>query len=179
MLAPEEIAELLKSTFGDAVREVRMDSNHPWVLVAAEKWHDVALFLRDDSRLYCNLLRCISGVDRLADNEIEVVYDLMSMRPCSERAEPWVGGNVIAIKVRVPRDGGHIPTVSDVWPAADWHERETYDLLGVTFDNHPDHRRILCPDDWVGHPLRKDYQYPLEYHGIPASTEFGVKSPVH
>lgn len=179
MLVPEEIAEVLSSTFGEAVREARLDSNHPWIVVAAERWHEIALFLRDDPRLYCNVLRCISGVDRLAENQIEIVYDLMSVRPCTEPAEPWVGGNVIAIKVRVPRDGGHVATVADVWPAADWHERETYDLVGVTFDNHPDHRRILCPDDWVGHPLRKDYEFPLEYHGIPASTEFGHKSPVH
>lgn len=179
MLTPEEIVQLLKSTFPDAVRDARMDSNHPWILVAAEKWHEIAMFLRDDSRCHCNLLRCVSGVDRLADNEIEVVYDLLSMRPCVEPAEPWVSGNVIAIKVRVPREGGHVATVSDVWPTADWLERETFDLLGVVFDNHPDHRRILCPDDWVGYPLRKDYEFPTEYHGIPASTEFGQKSPVH
>ena len=179
MLAPEQIAELLKETFGDGVREVRMDSNHPWVLVAADRWPAIARFLRDDPRLHCNLLRCVSGVDRLAEGEIEVVYDLLSMRPCTEPGAAWVGGNTIAMRVRVPREGGHVSTVADVWPAADWHEREVYDLLGVTFDNHPDHRRILCPDDWVGHPLRKDYQFPTEYHGIPASTEFGQKSPVH
>ncbi len=91
----------------------------------------------------------------------------------------WTGGNLIALKVRVPRDGGHVATVSDVWPAAEWHEREVYDMFGVTFDNHPDMRRILCPDDWVGYPLRKDYEYPLEYHGIPATTELGQKSPKH
>ena len=179
MLTPEEIVELLKTAFGPAVRESRMDSTHAWILVAAEQWHEIALFLRDDPRCCCNLLRCVSGVDRLADNEIEVVYDLMSLRPCTDAGEPWVGGNNIAMKVRVAREGGHVATVSDVWPTADWHERETYDLLGVTFDNHPDHRRILCPDDWVGYPLRKDYEFPTEYHGIPASTEFGQKSPVH
>lgn len=179
MLAPEQIVDLLKTTFGEAIVDAKMDSAHPWILVAADKWHDIALFLRDDSRLYCNMLRCISGIDRIADGQIEVVYDLISMRPCQDYAAEWVGGNVIAIKVRVPRDGGHVPTVSDVWPTANWHERETYDLFGVTFDNHPDHRRILCPDDWVSHPLRKDYEFPVEYHGIPASTEFGQKSPIH
>lgn len=177
-MAPEEIADLLKDTFGDAVRASVMDSNHPAILVTADRWSEIARFLRDDERLQLNMLRCISGVDRLADNEIEVIYDLVSMRPAAPDGV-WVAANEIAIKVRVPRDGGHVPTVSDVWPAADWHEREVFDLLGVTFDNHPDHRRILCPDDWVGHPLRKDYEYPLEYHGIPGTTEYGQKSPVH
>jgi len=86
---------------------------------------------------------------------------------------------VLAVRLRVPRDGGHLPSVADIWPAADWHEREVFDLFGVIFDGHPDPRRILCPDDWVGHPLRKDYEHPLEYHSIPATTEFGQKSPRH
>jgi NADH-quinone oxidoreductase subunit C len=84
----------------------------------------------------------------------------------------WTGDNEIAVRVRVPRDGGHLPSVADVWPAADWHEREVYDMLGVTFEGHPGLRRILCPDDWEGHPLRKDYEFPKEYHGIPGTPEF-------
>lgn len=177
-MAPEEIASLLKKSFGDAAVNSAMDSNHPSVIVSAERWHDVALFLRDDGRLQLNMLRCISGVDRLADDFIEVIYDLMTMRP-GGADNFWQGDNEIAIKVRVPRDNGHAPSVADVWPAADWHERELYDMFGVIFDNHPDFRRILCPDDWVGYPLLKDYEFPLEYHGIPGTTEFGQKSPRH
>ena len=56
-----------------------------------------------------------------------------------------------------------LDSVSSVWGIADWHERETYDLVGIRFTGHPNHRRILCPEDWVGHPLRKDYEFPLEY----------------
>ena len=59
-----------------------------------------------------------------------------------------------------------IPSLSKVWLIAEWHEREAYDLMGITFTGHPNLRRILCPEDWEGHPLRKDYEFPLEYHGI-------------
>jgi NADH-quinone oxidoreductase subunit C len=59
-----------------------------------------------------------------------------------------------------------LPSVAHIWSTADWHEREVYDLMGVFFTDHPNLRRILCPEDWVGHPLRKDYEMPLEYHGI-------------
>ena len=177
-MAPEEIADLLKSAFSDGVLDAVMDTDHPHLVVAAARWHETAAFLRNDSRLRLNMLRCVSGVDRLADDEIEIVYDLMSMTPGEPNAL-WAGDNVIAIKARVPRDGGHLPSVADLWPAADWHEREVFDMFGVTFDGHPEHRRILCPDDWVGYPLRKDYEYPLEYHGIPGTTEYGHTSPRH
>jgi len=174
----EQITALLTATFGEAVRSWTMDSGHPSIVVAADRWPQIARFMREDERLACNMLRCISGVDWLEAGEIEVIYDLISMRPGGP-AGLWSGDNQIAIKVRVPRNGGHVPSVAHVWPAADWHEREVYDLLGVTFDGHPDHRRILCPDDWVGHPLRKDYEFPLEYHGIPGTTEYGQRNPRH
>ena len=61
-----------------------------------------------------------------------------------------------------------IPSVTGVWRTADWHEREVFDLSGIFFIGHPDLRRILCPEDWVGYPLRRDYEMPLEYHGIRA-----------
>jgi len=77
------------------------------------------------------------------------------------------------------RDNPVIPTVSKTWPAADWHEREAFDLMGIRFAGHPDLRRILCADDWVGHPLRKDYEFPREYHGIPATTEYELTNPHH
>jgi NADH-quinone oxidoreductase subunit C len=91
----------------------------------------------------------------------------------------WKAAGEIAIRLRVPRDQASAPSVADVWPAAEWHEREVFDMFGVTFEGHPDLRRILCPDDWVGYPLRKDYEFPLEYQGIPGTTEYGQKSPRH
>jgi NADH-quinone oxidoreductase subunit C len=166
-MAPEEIADILRSTFGEAITATAMETSHPSVAVACEKWHDVALFLRDDDRMRLNMLRCVSGVDLPEQSAVEIIYDLTSLRPPRVVGAFWTGDNEIAIRVSVSRDGGHLPSVADVWPSADWHEREVFDMLGVKFDGHPDLRRILCPDDWVGHPLRKDYEFPMEYHGIP------------
>jgi NADH-quinone oxidoreductase subunit C len=129
----------------------------------------VATFLRDDPRLAMNMLRCVSGLDLHPEPWIEMVYDLMSMRPAAGGGL-WQNGGEIAIRVRVPRTGGHVASVADLWPTANWHEREAFDLFGVTFDGHPDLRRILCPDDWVGYPLLRDYEFPKEYDGIPATA---------
>ena len=73
---------------------------------------------------------------------------------------------LVAFKVKLPIGDPTVESVSSIWAAADWHERETYDLVGITFKGHPDLRRILLPDDWEGHPLRKDYAYPKAYRDI-------------
>jgi len=177
-VAPEQIGEILKGEFPEAVTELVMSGAHPYAIVAAEQWPKVALFLRDDPRLGLNLLRSISAVDLLADEKLACVYDLMSV-DLDRGAELLTETQEFAVRVVVARDVPHIPTVSHVWPAAEWHEREAYDLMGIVFDGHPDPRRILCPDDWVGHPLRKDYEFPLEYHGIPATTEYDLPNPRH
>ena len=70
------------------------------------------------------------------------------------------------IKIKLDRENPRVASVMDLWPAADWHEREAYDLVGIVYEGHQDLRRILLPDDWEGHPLRKDYKQPEEYHGI-------------
>jgi NADH-quinone oxidoreductase subunit C len=81
--------------------------------------------------------------------------------------------------VLTSREDPHIPSVAGIWPTAEWHEREAYDLMGIVFDGNPDLRRILCPDDWEGHALRKDYVFPKEYHGIPGTTEWEMPNPRH
>ena len=86
----------------------------------------------------------------------EVVYGLYSLADHIH----------LRLKTKVSEDNLEVPTVSHLWQTADWHEREVFDLSGVRFVGHPSLRRILCPEDWVGHPLRKDYEMPLEYHGI-------------
>ena len=71
-----------------------------------------------------------------------------------------------SFKVKAPRDNPVVPTLSGVWETANWHEREAFDLMGIQYLDHLNLVRILCADDWVGHPLRKDYMFPEEYHGI-------------
>ena len=80
------------------------------------------------------------------------------------------------LKVNAARDDPQVPSVADVWRHADWQEREVFDLLGVRFPGHPDLRRILMPEDWPGHPLRKDFVEPEVYHGIATSRESLLKA---
>lgn len=184
-MSPEEVAYILTERFGDRVRPVGLDTAHPHVLVEASAWREVAAFLRDDEALGFSWLRCISSVDLPDEGKVAAVYDLHAMnRPADFTPEAaarmgplagtlWTERHALGVKVVVPRDRPNIPSVADVWPAAEWHEREAYDMMGIVFDGHPDLTRILCPDDWVGHPLRKDYAFPAEYEGIsdPATQE--------
>ena len=177
-MAPEETCELLRSRFGTAIEDVVLECAHPYARVAPNRWPEVALFLRDDPRLAFNLLRSISALDLLADDKFACVYDLMRVS-VARPAELVTDTCEFAVRVVTDRDDPVIPSVADLWPTADWHEREAYDLMGIRFSNHPDLRRILCPDDWVGHPLRKDYEFPLEYNGIPGTTEYELTNPRH
>ncbi len=187
-MAPEKICDLLKQRFAAGVLATAADDSHPHATVAASVWKEVALFLRDEPSMGFNLLRCITGLDLLEDNKLAAVYDLHALRPPQSADALYTLENEFAIRIEVDRDKPHIPSVADVWKAANWHEREAYDLLGIIFDDHPDSvtdhdglhpTRILCPDDWVGYPLRKDYLFPMEYHGIPATTEYELTSPKH
>ena len=146
----------------------------PWIEVKGEGLPDIGRYLRDQRDLWFDLLHCITGVDHFEPDEqkaaqmerpphIELIYHISST----------MHRHRLVLKVRVARflkeESGQlpeVPSVSGVWSTADWHEREVFDLCGVYFLGHPDMRRILCPEDWVGHPLRRDYRMPAEYHGI-------------
>ncbi len=178
-MTPEEIGDILQEQFKEAVTDAVMEANRPYVVVEASRWPEVAKFLRDDSRLQFNMLQCVTAIDVLEDNKLAAVYDFFSFpvvgpdRPCPMLRHHF------AVRVEVDRDNPHIPTVAHIWPTADWQEREAYDMMGIVFDGHPNLERILLPDDWVGYPLRKDYEFPLEYHGIPATTEYELTNPRH
>ena len=118
---------------------------------------EVAAFCCDDPELRLDSLMCLTGVDN--KEVLTTVYHLFSY--------PKRHGFVL--KVDVPRDNPVCPTVASVWSAANWQERESWDLVGIQYEGHPDLRRILMPDDWEGHPLRKDYREKDVYRGMPTT----------
>lgn len=117
----------------------------------------VCHWLHTDPDHYFDILSCLSAIDNGPDKKtIEIIYNLYSI-PFDEH---------LMLKVQVDRIKPEVDSVTSVWKTADWHEREAYDLLGVRFRGHPDLRRILMPDDWEGHPLRKDYTGSETYHHV-------------
>lgn len=139
--------ELLLSKFGDHVLSVKKEKGETTLAVSLERSKDVLKFLRYDEELSYDMLVDLCGLDYLGENpRFEVVYLLRSFKD----------GDRVRIKVRL-NEGDEIETVSDLWRAAEWLERETYDMFGIKFKNHPDMRRILLPEDFNGHPLRKDF----------------------
>jgi len=113
---------------------------------------DVARRLKQLPEIGYDSCNWIAGVDQLT--HLESVYHLYS----------FATNTYLELHVQVPRDKATCPTVSDVWPSADWHERESWDMVGIKYEGHPDLRRILLKDDWIGHPLRKDYVDLVENH---------------
>ncbi len=178
-MTPEEVCSILTAERPDAAESASAAGLHPHVLVRPQHWRSVAAFLRDDPRLRFDWLRCITAVDHIEDGLFTLIYELHATQAPAQAGGLWRVGGEIAVKVRIPRDAPRVDSVADIWPAANWHEREAFDLMGVHFTGHPDLRRILCCDDWVGHPLRRDYEFPLEYRGIPGTTEYAQSRPQH
>ena len=169
-----EIVGILEKKFGGRIKTKKMEAIDPFVVVEPADLLEVCRFLRDDAGLKFELLNCISGVDYLEpdakkvakagfDPHLEVVYHFSS----------FTHKHRFVLKLILPRwkdnkpgELPEVPSITSLWRTANWHEREVYDLSGVWFTGHPDLTRILLSDDWEGHPLRKDYEFPLEYHGI-------------
>ena len=164
--------------FGDRVRSVHEAPGDPRLEFDPALLREVCGYLRDEPALRFDFLNCITVVDDLPsaaksfkpkfEPRLRVVYHLSSVThkhrlTLTTYLPRWADGTPgEANEGPLPR----IDSVTDLWPTAIWHEREVFDLSGVEFVGHPDLRRILCPEDWIGHPLRKDYEMPLEYHGM-------------
>ena len=141
----------MKDEFGEAIGEATEFLGQLSVRVQSRQIAEVCDALKSDAQApfdYLSDLTCVHYPDNQS-TPFEVVYNLYSISK-NER-----------VRLKVATDGESVESVTGVWPAADWLEREVYDLFGVVFHNHPDLRRILLPPDWEGHPLRKDY--PLEF----------------
>ncbi|MFO0903478.1 MAG: NADH-quinone oxidoreductase subunit C [Pirellulales bacterium] len=173
-MSGQDLLNRLKQKFGDRITGSNLTAIDPWIEVAPEGLVEVCQFLRDDANWQMNYLNCITAVDYFEKDpkkaakaefppHLQLLYHLSSLTK----------KHTLVLKVMLPRwkddvpgQLPEVPTVNQVWRTADWHEREVYDLSGVLFTGHPDMRRILCPEDWEGYPLRRDYEMPLEYHGI-------------
>jgi NADH-quinone oxidoreductase subunit C len=173
-MTPAEILAGLDQQLGAKIKAKNLQVQDPYVAVGADDLLETCLLLRDDPHLKFDILNCISGVDYFEPDpkkapkagfepHLEVVYHLHSF---AHRHRFVLKVNLPRWKDDKPGELPELPSVTGIWRAADWHEREVYDLTGVWFKGHPDLRRILLSEDWVGYPLRKDYEYPLEYHGI-------------
>jgi len=156
-----EIHERLKAEFGDAVGPLSEPKVDPFVVVKTDRVADVALFLKRTPGIELDHCNDVTGLDWPKRNVIEVVYHLFS----------YGHRHGIVLKVEADRGSPVVPTVTGVWKAANWLERECYDMFGVVFGGHPDLRRLLLPDDWKGWPLRKDYQESGGYHDISNMRE--------
>ena len=173
-MKPADVHQRLVAKFGAKITGAQLEALDPWVEVAPESIVEVGRFLKEDEALKFDALNDLSAVDYFEPDakkaakfghepHLEVVYHLYS----------YEHKHSLTVKIKFPRwrngvtgELPEVPSTSTVWAIADWHEREAYDLMGIRFQGHPNLRRILCPEDWVGHPLRKDYEFPLEYHGI-------------
>jgi NADH-quinone oxidoreductase subunit C len=167
----DEVADALAQAYPNVAQAIErsvVDRGELTLHVRREKLRDLAQPLRDDQDLRFELLSSLSGVHYPMDagRELHVVYELTSM----------THNRRIRLEVAAPDDDPHVPSVIAVWPTADFQERETWDMFGIIFDGHPALTRIMMPDDWPGHPQRKDYPLggiPVEYKGatIPPPDE--------
>jgi len=136
----------------DAVRD-------PFITVRGDEIDRVGMYCKVEPVLACDFLQSITGMD--TGDTLTCVYHLFS----------YTNKHTVVFKTAVPRDAAELPSSVHIWPAANWYERETYDMFGVTFAGHPDLRRLLLPEDWEGFPGRKDYVQAAEYNGIPTTRE--------
>jgi NADH-quinone oxidoreductase subunit C len=150
MATNEQIEKAVRDRFGEAVVTAAQFRDEMTLSIRRDAIRDVCLFLRDAPQLRFNYLSHVTAVDYLNMGRLprfDVVYHLLSLEYYHR----------VRLKVAVPENDLHVASVVEVWPTADWHERETFDMFGIVFDGHPNLTRILMPDEWQGHPLRKDF----------------------
>lgn len=165
MTKKEKVAQVIEAVQGahnDAVLEVGGHAGDTFIRIDAEKIHDVLSYLKNE--LHFAYLTDLFGTDRFtSENRFEVIYNLVNLKT----------GTRIFVKTWIEEENAILPTSTDIWPAANWNEREVWDMFGIKFEGHPDLRRIFLPEDFEYHPLRKEF--PLL--GIPGSFELPTTTP--
>ncbi|MFY0599517.1 MAG: NADH-quinone oxidoreductase subunit C [Cyclobacteriaceae bacterium] len=152
-----EIKILLEKHLPDSILGEDLNATPNALLVNPSKIFEVCEFLHRNEKTYFDQLSCLTGLDNGSEKgTMEVIYNLYSI-PFDLH---------LMLKCELKRESPEVESVSSIWRTANWHERETFDLVGIKFNNHPDLRRILLPKDWEGHPLQKDYVEQEKYHGI-------------
>jgi NADH-quinone oxidoreductase subunit C len=147
-LSPPEIADRLRAQFGDDVVEAADVHGHAVLTVTPARYQEIGRFLRDEPELDFDYFDFLAGVDFTPKGGgFEVVAHVYSN----------AHHHHARLKVRCAADDPHCPTLREVWPGADWHERETAELFGIVFDGHPHLVKLLLPEQFEGHPLRKDF----------------------
>jgi len=147
-----QIFEIIKVDFSELIDFTEGDN---FILVSHTKWYEIAKFIKNDSRLLFDYLMCITSYDK----EDKITYGL------AFNFKSTINHSYLEIRIEVC-DEDSVPSVTDLWGSANWHERGAFDMMGIKFENHPNFKRILLPDDWPGYPLRKDFETPEYYRGM-------------
>lgn len=155
-MTTQEISENLNARHPGSILETKIEGVlDPYIKIAPTHWMEVASALRDAPEMDFDFLMCLSGVD-WGKGILGVVYHLFST----------TNRQKVTVRIDLPLAEATVASIASIWPSADWHEREVYDMFGITFSGHPDLRRILLPEDYPGHPLRKDFKVPEFYQGM-------------
>ncbi len=149
--------DILLNKFKD---EIKKDDEHDFLIVNADSWDSIATFIKNDEKMLFDYLMSISSYDLGESKIYGVAYNFYSTTL----------KQYLEIRIEVEEEV-EVPSIANIWRAADWHEREAYDLMGIKFKNHPYMKRILLPEDWEGHPLRKNYKTPEYYNGMPVPKD--------
>lgn len=167
----DDVADSLERAypaFSDAIEKIVIDRDELTMHVRANRLLEVAKILRDEPSLRFEMCLGVSGAHYPAETgrELHAIFPLLSL----------THNRRIRLEVSIPDANPHLPSVVSIWAGNNWHERETFDMFGIIFDGHPGLTRILMPDDWAGHPQRKDYALggiPVEYKGatVPPPSE--------
>ncbi|MBT6982268.1 MAG: NADH-quinone oxidoreductase subunit C [Candidatus Marinimicrobia bacterium] len=148
----QKFGQIIEDTFQGSL-DAELNDTH--IQLKPDNWFEIAKWLKSEPSLHFDSLQCHTGMD-MGENMLEARYNLHSM----------THDHKIEIRIAVSREKANIPSIEQIWRIGDWFERETYDMFGIFFDGHRDHRRMLLPEDWEGYPLRKDYEVQETYHGI-------------